>query len=135
MTTECNEMPQDMENKAPDGLTDRQKKAIPFIVASPTYTQGCKEAKVDRTTFYRWLDDPVFKQELERQQKAIAEQALGMLAQNVTGAIERLASLVNDDDKRLGRLASKDILELHVKQVELSNIEDRLTKIEERIQR
>jgi hypothetical protein len=88
---------------------------------------------VDRKTFYRWLEDPLFKQELERQQKAISEQALGMLAQNVTGAIERLASLVNDNDKRLGRLASKDLLDYHVKYVELQDLEKRLTAIEEKL--
>jgi hypothetical protein len=122
-----------MQNKAPDSLTDRQKKALPFIVTSPTFTQGCKKAKVDRKTFYRWLDDPAFRSELERQQKVISDRALGMLAQNVTGAIERLAGLVNDKDKRLGRLASKDLLDYHIKFVEIQDIEKRLTAIEERL--
>ena len=133
MTPKGNKTPQDVEKPVSKKLTDRQKKALPFICANPTYTQGCKKAKVDRKTFYRWLDDPVFRSELETQQKAIAAHAFGLLAQNVTQAVERLASLVNDDDKRLGRMASKDLLDYHVKYVELQDIEKRLAAIEQRL--
>jgi hypothetical protein len=31
-------------------LTDRQIKAIPHIVACPTYTEGCEKAKINKTT-------------------------------------------------------------------------------------
>ena len=55
------------------------------------------------------------------------------MAQNVTQAIERLAGLVNDSDKRLARLASKDILELHQTYFELKDIDARLRAIEERL--
>ena len=48
-------------------------------------------------------------------------------------AIERLAGLVSDDDKRIGRLASKDLLDYHVKYVEMRDIEGRLKAIEERL--
>ncbi|NQV32555.1 MAG: hypothetical protein HQ515_07675 [Phycisphaeraceae bacterium] len=114
-------------------LTGRQIKALPFIVASSTYTAGCKKAKVDRTSFYRWLDEPAFKQELERQQKAVSDQALGMMAQNVTAAVERLARLINDSDKRLARLACKDMLELRLKYVELNDLEERFAAVEEKL--
>ncbi len=133
MATESNKMTQDMENKDTDCLTDRQIKVLPYIVASSTYSEGCKRAKVSRKTFYRWLDDPAFRSVLETQQKALAARALGMLAQNVTQAVERLASLVNDDDKRLGRMASKDLLEYHAKYVELQDIESRLQAVEARL--
>ena len=133
MTTEGDGMPQNSEKQAPNRLTDRQAKALPFILASPTYTQGCKRAKVDRKTFYRWLEDPTFKAELAKRQQAVSDQALGMLAHNVTQAIERMAGLVNDDDKRLARLASKDMLEFHQKYAELKGIDARLKAIEERL--
>ncbi len=133
MATESNRMTQNMNNQDTDRLTDRQLKVIPHIVGSPTYTEGCKRAKLCRKTFYRWLDDPAFRSALEAQQKALAARAFGMLAQNVTQAVERLASLVNDDDKRLGRMASKDLLEYHAKYVELQDIESRLKAVEARL--
>ncbi|MCH8215541.1 MAG: hypothetical protein IH892_02085 [Planctomycetes bacterium] len=133
MTTKGDRLPQDSEKQPPHRLTDRQAKALPFIITSPTYTEACRKAKVDRKTFYRWLDDSVFKAELERQQQAVSDRALGMLAQNVTQAIERLAGLVNDSDKRLARLASKDMLELHQRYLELKDIDARLKAIEQRL--
>lgn len=77
MTTKGDGLPQDSEKQPPHNLTDRQAKALPFIIANGTYTAGCRKAKVDRKTFYRWLDDPVFKAELERQQQAVSDRALG----------------------------------------------------------
>jgi len=47
-------------------LTERQRKAIPFLVSSPTYTEGCKKAKINKTTLYNWLKEPEFKAELDR---------------------------------------------------------------------
>jgi hypothetical protein len=52
MATESNKMTQDMENKDTDSLTDRQIKVLPYIVASSTYSEGCRKAKVSRKTFY-----------------------------------------------------------------------------------
>ena len=46
---------------------------------------------------------------------------------------EARVPLVNDDDKRLARLASKDLLDYHVKYVEMRDIETRLKAIEERL--
>ncbi len=128
MTTESNKTQQNQEK-----LTDRQIKALPFIIASPTYTAGCKKAKLDRKTFYTWLENPAFKQALDRQQKAISERAFGMLAQNVTQAVECLAGLVDGQDKRLARLASKDLLDYQIKFLELQEIEARLAAIEKRL--
>ena len=58
-------------------LTDRQLKAIPFIVTSPTYTEGIRRARVNRTTFYKWMKKPVFKAELDRQRDEVAQEAFG----------------------------------------------------------
>ncbi len=114
-------------------LSARQTKAIPILVACSTYTEGCKKAKVNRTTLYEWLSNPAFRAELEKQQKAVSQQALGMLSQNITAAIERLAGLIDDEDKRLGRMAAKDIVEYHLKLVEFQGLENRLAAIESKL--
>ncbi len=53
-------------------LTARQLKAIPHIVSSHTYTEGCKKAKINKTTLYKWLKEPEFKVEFDRQRDEIA---------------------------------------------------------------
>ena len=67
-------------------LTARQLKAIPHIVSSHTYTKGCKKAKINKTTFYKWLKEPEFKAELDRQRDEIAAEAFGVLSQGLTRA-------------------------------------------------
>ena len=54
------------------------------------------------------------------------------MAQNATAAVERLAKLINDSDKRLVRLACKDMLELCLEYVELNDLEGRLAAVEGR---
>ncbi len=60
------------QNAEKTQLTDRQLKAIPHIVSSPTYTEGMQKAKVNRSTFYKWLKEPEFKAELDQQRDEVA---------------------------------------------------------------
>ena len=96
-------------------LTDRQVKAIPHIVACPTYTEGCKKAKINKTTFYKWLKQPEFKAELDRQRDEVAAEAFGILSQSLTKAVETLVSLLDDSDDRLKRLTAKDIIDFIIR--------------------
>jgi hypothetical protein len=74
-------------------LTDRQLKAIPSMVGSPTYAEGCKKARINKTTVYKWLKDSDFKAELERQREEVASEAFGVLSQSLTKAVETLVGL------------------------------------------
>lgn len=113
-------------------LTARQLKAIPHIISSPTYTEGCKKAKLDRATFYEWLKRPEFKAELERQRDEVASEAFGILSQSLTKAVETLVSFLDNKDDRLKRLASKDVIEYIIKHKEIEDLDKRLAAIEQR---
>ncbi len=114
-------------------LTDRQLKAIPFIVSSPTYTKGCKKAKINKTTLYKWLKEPEFKVELDRQRDEIAAEAFGVLSQGLTKAVETLIGLLDTKDDRLKRLVCKDIIEHILQRKEIEDLDERLRVIEERL--
>jgi len=114
-------------------LTDRQIKAIPYLVSSPTYTEGCEKAKINKSTFYKWLKDGVFKAELERQRDQVAAEAFGVLSQSLTKAVETLTGLLDNADGRVKRLAAKDIIGFFVKHKEAEDIDRRLTAIEDRL--
>ena len=114
-------------------LTARQLKAIPLIVTSPTHTKGCKRAKVNRTTFYKWLKDPAFKAELDLQRRQIAAEAFGVLSQSLTKAVETLVGLLDSGDKRLGRLAAKDIIDFIIRHKENEELEQRIAEIEQKL--
>ena len=128
--TEPNESQQNVENSA---LTDRQLKAIPVIVASPTYSEGCKKAKLNRTTFYEWLKNPEFKAELDRKREEIAAEAFGVLSQSLTKAVEALVGLLDNADDRLKRLAAKDIIDFIIQHKENEELEQRIATIEQKL--
>jgi len=130
MTTKSNKIQQN--DKKPK-LAGRQLKAIPLIVASTTYTEGCKKAKLNRTTFYEWLKIPEFKAELERQRDEVASEAFGVLSQSLTKAVETLTGLLDTQDGRLKRLVCKDIIEHILKYKEVKDLEERLAAIEQRL--
>jgi hypothetical protein len=114
-------------------LTDRQLKAIPFIVSRSTYTEGCKKAKINKTTLYKWLKDPQFKAELDSQRDAVASEAFGVLSQSLTKAVETLVALLDKKDDRLKRLTAKDIIDFIIRHKENEDLDKRLTEVERRL--
>lgn len=119
------------QNTKKTKLTNRQLKAIPIIVTSPTYSEACKKAKVNRTTFYEWLKIPEFKAELDRQRDEIAAEAFGVLSQSLTKAVEALVGLLDTKDQRLKRLVCKDIIEHFLNYKHNKELEGRLEAIEQ----
>lgn len=121
------------QNTKKTKLTDRQLKAIPIIVTSPTYSEACKKAKLNRTTFYEWLKIPEFKAELDRQRDEVAAEAFGILSQGLTKAVETLVGLLDNKDDRLKRLAAKDVIDFMIRHKEIEDLDERLTAIEQRL--
>jgi hypothetical protein len=114
-------------------LTARQLKAIPHIVSSPTYTEGCKKAKINKTTLYKWLKESVFKAELDRQRDEVAAEAFGILSQGLTKAVETLVGLLDNKDDRLRRWAAKDVIDFIIRHKEIEDLDERLAVIEQRL--
>jgi hypothetical protein len=115
-------------------LSRRQLKAIPFLIGSPTYTQGCEKAKINKTTLYKWLKNPEFRTELDRQRGEIVEAAFGMIAQNIEKAVSTLVGLLDTGDDRVKRLTANDIVNHFLKRRELVDLEERIERIEERLE-
>ena len=118
------------QNSEKSHLTDRQLKAILIIVTSPTYTEGCKKARLNRTTLYDWLKQPEFKAELEKQRDKIISEAFGVLSQSLTKAVETLTGLLDHKDDRLKRLTAKDIIDFIIRHKENEDSDKRLTEVE-----
>ena len=116
-------------------LSRRQLKAIPFLIGSPTYTQGCEKAKINKTTLYKWLKNPEFRTELDRQRSEIVEAAFGMIAQNIEKAVSTLVGLLDTGDDRVKRLTANDIIGHFLKQKELEDLEERIQQIERQLEK
>jgi hypothetical protein len=121
----------DSAGKNRERLNDRQVKAIPHLVASPTFEEGRKRAKVSRDTLYRWLRCPSFREELKRQRDVVTEEALEILKQNVMMAVTTLIHLLHaTKSDSLKRHLAKDILDYFMRAKELQEVEERLTQLE-----
>ncbi|MBN2317285.1 MAG: hypothetical protein JXM79_25395 [Sedimentisphaerales bacterium] len=107
-------------------LTTKQTKAIPILLASKSYEEGCKKARVSKTTFYTWMQDEAFFAEFDRQRSEIVETAFGMISQNIEKAVSTLAGLLDSKDERIKRLAANDIISHFLKHKELKDIEKRI---------
>lgn len=114
-------------------LTTRQAKAIPILLAARSYEEGCKKARVSKTTFYTWMQDKSFAAEFDRQRTEIVEAAFGMIAQNIEKAVTTLVGLLDSKDERVKRLTANDIVGHYLKHKEIEDLEERIERIEERL--
>jgi molecular chaperone DnaK (HSP70) len=114
-------------------LSARQRRTIPFIITSPTIVEGLEKAKLSRKQFYKWLEQPEFKAELDRQREEAAKMAFDTLTQSLTKAVENLVKLLDHADDRLKRLACKDVIEYILKHREIEDLVNRIEAIEQRL--
>jgi len=114
-------------------LSARQRRTIPFIIASPTIVEGLGKAKLSRKTFYEWLKQPEFKAELDRQRNEITAEAFGILSQSLTKAVENLVKLLDHADDRLKRLACKDVIEYILEHKAIDDLSKRIDAVEQKL--
>lgn len=105
-----------------------------MLLASKTHSEACKKGRVSRNTLHRWLKDPDFEAELDRQRDELAAQSLNRLPQSLTKAVGTLADLLESPDGRLKRMAAKDILDQYVRFKEQEELVRRIEAVEERVE-
>jgi hypothetical protein len=118
------------DKSSAEELTERQRKTIPFLVASPTMEEGRRKAKLSKNALYEWLKTPVFRQELSAQRELVITEALDALKGHMTKATETLVGLLNADSDSLKRYVANDIINHVLKAKELQDLEGRLEKLE-----
>ncbi len=114
-------------------ICDRQRKALPRILAAPTITEGCKRAKVSRNTFYSWLKEPPFKSEYDKQGRELVEVALRDLQATVPDAVATLRKLLKSGQHAVKFRAAQLIIENVLKRIEIEDIGSRLAALEETV--
>ena len=100
-------MLQNVTARQNDSLSQRQLVALPYIVAEPTISEGARAAGIARMTLTRWMRDPVFREELERVRRNIAEFAFNELEGLTIKCVVRLQQLLDDPDPNVRHRALK----------------------------
>jgi hypothetical protein len=114
-----------------DGLTDKQLRAIPFVVAAASIEEGCRRARIAKATFYIWLKEPSFADALKQARQGLFEQALERVKANMDAAVDTLAALMRRAKKEETRArCSQAILEYGLRLKSMENLEERIGQLE-----
>jgi hypothetical protein len=111
-------------------LTPQQTKLLTALVLDPDVQAAIVTTGVSRTTAYRWLGQPAFREELTRQRGDVLAEAMATVTTQAKRAATELMGLLTVKDERLRRLICNDILAHATKERELENIERRLDALE-----
>jgi hypothetical protein len=122
------------EKETKNTLTDRQCQAIPHLLAAKSLEEGCRQAKVAKNTFYSWLQNEAFREELRKQREKIVEGALETLKANMNKATETLVKLLESQNEGIQHKAAKDIIEFTVNTMEIEDLESRIEALENKIE-
>ena len=112
-------------------LTPAQKRALPHLLASTSIRGGCKKAGISHMTFYRWLEDPVFRRELDRLSDEACRETVFILKKNASEAARHLVELMKTKDPVLKRRVCNDILAHTLKFEESNDFENRIRQLED----
>ena len=119
----------------PKALTVRQSSVIPYLLAAPSFEEGCRRAKVSKVTVYVWMKEESFRAELKRQRDELIERALDSLKANVSKATETLVKLLDSESESMRARAAEDIIEFAQKALEHEELERRIEALEEKLLR
>lgn len=111
-------------------ITEKQRRAIPFLVAAKDIESGCKSAGITTTCFYTWIKDDTFSKSLQAARNEFITDAMNTLKSHVGQAVDELAKLLASKNEEIRRKSANNIIELSLRWHEAGEIEDRLEQIE-----
>ena len=82
-------------------LTENQLRALPYLVASSSISEGARVARVGLRTVYRWMEDSDFRAELERVRGEAAELAYVELKGLMLKAVHVLGDAMEDPNPHI----------------------------------
>ena len=119
----------------PKKLTAAKLRAVSFLLEGKDVKDAAKRAKVGRTSLYEWMKDPLFQQRLQEGREILFYEGLDRLKGAMARAADVLIGLLSSSDEGQQRLAAKTILDFGLKGFELKNLEERIIRLEERLER
>lgn len=115
-------------------ITVKQQKAITALLSERTTRDAAKAAGVNEKTLYDWLKDKDFRAALRDAEKSILGEVTRRLSAGQRIALDALEKLTKSARHESTKLrAAVAWVDLFLKFKDMSDIEDRLTALEERI--
>ena len=115
-------------------LTDRQRAAIPVVLAGPTVGAGLAAAEVSRSTWYRWGQTAAVRQVVLHLQRESLRESLGDLHGGTRYAVTGLLGVMTSKNENVKLQACRDVLSFAMRGAELLDLEDRMSGLEAALQ-
>jgi len=118
-------------------LSTPQRRAISSLLSERSTRSAAVAAKVAERTLWRWLSDPIFREELAKQEGAILDEATRGLLSMQGAALEVFDGVLKDKNaKDADKLrAAESVLDYLLKLRDHNDFEKRLREIEEAVDR
>jgi len=117
-------------------LAKRRQEEI-FLVAlleGRTIAEAAKQAGISETTAYRWLRDPDFQQRYKAAKEELVQRVLDRLIALGEAAANTLRDILTSGEGEGNRLqAARLVLNTLLEGVAYQQLEERLTRLEERL--
>jgi len=97
---------------APDGLSDRQLRALGALLAAPSTAAAARITGISRRSLVRWKNDPTFRQLLADASRARLDEAKDSLRAATVEAVEVLRAALRNGTRAERIRASTAILDL-----------------------
>ena len=98
-------------NKQLSDLSQKQIKLIPLLITTGNIEKACSEAGISRNTYYLWIKDDDFKDELRSQMEGAYFDNVNGLKGLTCKAINVLGDLLNSDDEQVKVKVATTILD------------------------
>ncbi len=115
-------------------LTRRQLHVLPFLISNPTVESAAKQSGVSPKQIFDWLNQSIFRQELENKKNEAVNQALDRLKATALKACDTLIGLLdNAESESVRHRVAIDMLNMTLKFMEFKDVEQRIRKLEDTI--
>lgn len=111
-------------------ITEKQRRAIPYLIGAKDIESGCKSAGITTTTYYDWVRNECFLIALQDARNEFVNDAMENLKKHVGQAVEELSKLLDSKNEEIRRKTANNIIELSLRWREAGEIESRLEQIE-----
>ena len=91
-------------------LTERQLLALPYLTVSKSQGEAAENAGISRTTLHRWMNEPGFREEYQRQRNEAHSLAIAEFRALMLKAAVVLAERLESDDPEERARASRDVM-------------------------
>lgn len=116
-----------------DTLSRNQERVISILLSEPTLTAAAKKAGVTELTLYRWFKQADFATAYREACRQVVDTAIGSLQAACAEAVDTLRVIMADVQAPASSrvTAARTVLEMAFKAVELEDIEERVSALEQ----